>query len=95
MFMLIFGVYYTLKLTNPLWLVGMFAISFPLLCAFGWMQVHHIAKVVDWLNIEFSTYWSRYQFELQERIVKALENIDDKIERKVELDEKKHFCSSL
>lgn len=79
LFMLIFGIYVILKLDHYGWLVGMFVVSVPILCFFGWLQVHHLAKVFDWLNIEFATYWSRYSFDLQERQVKAVENIDRKI----------------
>jgi len=79
LFMLIFGLYVLMKLSNPVWLVGMFVVSLPLLILFGWIQVHHLAKVMDWLNIEFATYWSRYQFDLQERQVKAVESIDSKV----------------
>ena len=76
--MAIFGVYLLLKLSNPLWLLAMFAISFPLLVLAGYYQVHHMSKVIDWLNTEFATYWSRYSFSLSERSVKALESIDRK-----------------
>jgi hypothetical protein len=77
--MAIFGLYLLLKLSNPLWLVLMFCVSLPALIFVGYVTVHHINKVVDWLNIEFATYWTRYSFDLQERQVKAVESIDDKI----------------
>ena len=79
LFMVIFGAYVLMKLSNPWWLVVMFVISFPLLCLFGWLQVHRMAKVMDWLNIEFSTFWSRYSFDLQERQVKAVEEINNAV----------------
>lgn len=79
--MAIFGIYYALRLTNPLWLGVMFVIACPLLVFAGWVAVHHVGKVIDWLNIQYSTYWSRYQFELQERQVKALEEINAKCSR--------------
>lgn len=75
LFMVIFGVYFALKLNNPIWFVLMFVVSVPILCFFGWLSVHKIAKVVDWLNIEFSTHWGRYGYELQERQIKLLEEI--------------------
>jgi hypothetical protein len=76
--MLIFGVYVTMKLSNPVWLVVMFVVSCPILILIGYVAVHHVNKVMDWLNIEFATYWSRYQFDLQERQVKAMEEINEK-----------------
>ena len=77
--MAIFGLYLLMKLSNPVWFLVMFMISCPALIMFGWIQVHHLAKVMDWLNIEFATYWSRYQFDLQERQVRAVESIDSKM----------------
>jgi hypothetical protein len=75
----IFGIYLLMKLDNPLWLFMMFVVSVPILVFFGWLQVHHMAKVINWLDIEFASYWSRYSFELQERQVKALEDIRAKV----------------
>jgi hypothetical protein len=79
LFMLIFGVYVLMKMTNPIWLLIMFLVSFPILCLAGWFQVHHMARVINWLDIEFASFWSRYSFELQERQVKALEDINNKV----------------
>lgn len=75
----IFALYWTLKMNNPLILVGMFCICIPILFIVGYYTVHHIGKVVDWLNVEYSTYWSRKSMEWQERQVKALESIEEKI----------------
>lgn len=79
LFMLIFGIYITLKLTNPIWLIIMFSISLPLLILIGYIAVHHVGKVVDYLNVQYSTYWSKYGFELQENQNKILNNILEKI----------------
>ena len=66
-FMVIFGVYITLKLNNPLWLLAMFLVSMPILILLGWLSVHRMAKVIDWLNVKFSTHWQMYSYELQEK----------------------------
>lgn len=76
LFMLLFGLYMLLKLSNPFWLGIMFLVSLPIIIICGWFQVHHMAKVINWLDVEFASYWTRYGFELQERQVKALENIE-------------------
>jgi hypothetical protein len=78
LFMLLFGIYVLLKLQNPIWLLVMFLTALPLLIGFGWLQVHHMAKIINWLDVEFASYWSRYSFELQERQVKAIEEINHK-----------------
>lgn len=81
--MLIFGAYVMLKLTNPFYLLLMFVVSLPVLIFFGWLQVHHMAKIINWLDIEFASYWSRYSFELQERQVKATEEMNENIKKAV------------
>lgn len=74
-FMLIFGLYVILKLSNPIWIFVMFLVICPILVVVGWIQVHRMAKVIDWLNIEFASHWSRYGYELQERQNKILTGI--------------------
>lgn len=81
LFMLIFGIYITMKLTNPFWLVGMFTVSVPLLCVVGYVSVHHVSKVMDWLSIEFSTYWGRRSYTLLEDQVKHLKEIVDELKK--------------
>lgn len=77
--MLIFGIYYTLKLTNPIWLVIMLFVSVPALIFIGYISVHHVGKVVDFLNVQFSTHWAKYSITLQEKQISVLENINRKI----------------
>lgn len=74
----IFALYYTLKLTNPVFLAVMLIIIAPILAVMGWVKVNHIAKVTDWLTVELGTYWSRRGYELQEDIIKTLKEIRDK-----------------
>ena len=63
-FMAIFGVYYTLKLKNPDILLGMLLASIPMLMLIGYWSVHHIGKVIDWLNIKFSTHYGMMNIDL-------------------------------
>ena len=62
----ILALYYTLHFSNPLWIVVMFFVSIPTLMVIGWTWVHHVAKAIDWFTVEFSTYWNRKAFDLQE-----------------------------
>jgi hypothetical protein len=78
-FLLVFGIYMAMKLANPAWLLVLFLVILPFLIFFGWLQVHHMAKVINWLDVEFASFWSRYNFELQERQTKAIEEINLKI----------------
>ena len=75
----ILGFYYALKLDNPMMMVVMFGASIPILIILGWLMVHHIAKVIEWLNIQYSTHWSRYTYDLQEEIIKQLKEINEKL----------------
>lgn len=75
----IFALYWMLKLENPIIFVVIFIMCIPILFIAGYYHVHYVGKVIDWLNIEYSSHWSRYSFELSERNVRALESIDKKI----------------
>lgn len=74
----IFAAYYTLELENPEWLIWMFVFSIPTLVLAGYIFIHHIAKVLDWLGIEYATYWSRYGFKLQEETLEELKKLNSK-----------------
>ena len=78
----IIAFYYMLKLDNVKWLVGIMIISFPVLFIIGWFYVHKIAKVFDWLTVEYGTHWSRYSFTLQEKIVEELEKLNKLCQKK-------------
>ncbi len=73
--MAIAGLYWTLKLNNPIILVIMFIVAIPLLAWAGWASVHHIAKVMDFLNVEFSTHWAKFTIDLNIKTLACLENI--------------------
>lgn len=67
-FMAIAGIYIALRLKNPIWLLTMFGISIPLLMVAGYYSVHHIGKVVDWLNVRFGTHYSLLNINLLQEI---------------------------
>jgi hypothetical protein len=77
--MAIFGVYLTFKMSNPMIMVIMFIVSIPILCILGYISVIHMGKVMDYLQIKFSTVWGKYGYELQEEIIKQLKDIKDKL----------------
>ena len=78
--MAILGAYYALKLSNPLIIPIMFFLSCLVLIFLGWLYVHHMKKIMEYITIEYATHWGRYQFELFEKIIQLLEDI--KKERK-------------
>jgi hypothetical protein len=78
LFLGIFALYFTLKLENPLWLIGMFVVCVPILVVAGYYNVHKISKVKEWLSVKFGTHYSIKQFELMEKQVELLTKINDK-----------------
>ena len=79
--MAVFGIYYTLHLHQPLWLIGMIIISVPILTIIGYYSVHHIGKVIDWLNIKFSSHYGKYTYELMENQLSELKEITRELKR--------------
>jgi hypothetical protein len=79
--MMIFGVYYTLKLKDHWWLLWMLLISMPVLGLIGWVQVHRIGKVVDWLNVKFSTHYGQLGYKYQKQMIDLLEEIRDALKK--------------
>lgn len=77
--MAIFALYIMFKLDNPVLLIVMFLVAVPILVALGYLCVHHIAKVIEYLNIQYATYWSKYSIGLQEKQLKLLEDIKNEI----------------
>lgn len=76
----VMAVYALLKLENPLYMVLMFILAIPILLILGWYSTHHMAKVMDFLNIQFSTHFGRYSIELQEKILEAINKLNKKDE---------------
>lgn len=79
----ILGAYYSLRLTNPIWLLVMGLVSIPFLIIIGWASVHHISKVIDFLAVRFGTHYSKATFEILEGQLKELKEINEKINRNV------------
>jgi hypothetical protein len=75
----IFGLYLVLHLKNGIWLGIMFVISVPILGVIGYYSVHHINKVMNWLDVRFGSYYTLRQIELLEEIKNAISKKDSKI----------------
>jgi hypothetical protein len=82
LFMLIFAVYFALKLTSIIWLVVMFLVSLPILVLIGWYVVNHMSKVIEWLSIRHGTHYQIRQFTLVEETVSELKKITKLLETK-------------
>ena len=77
--MAIFMMYHFLKVDNILLIPLMFIIAIPVLIAIGWLSVHHIEKVLEFLNVQYTTHFSRYSISLSERTNDLLEKIESKL----------------
>ena len=82
--MSVFALYYMFKLNNPLLIPLMFFICIPVLFMVGYVSVHHMKKITEYIGIQFSSHWARYSVDLQEernRHLKAIRKHLIKIRR--------------
>ena len=82
LFLGVFALYFTLKLTSPILLVAMFIIAIPILVVCGYYNVHHIAKLSEQLSTKFGTHYGIKQFELIEEQTKLLRKIEKLLKEK-------------
>lgn len=82
----IFGIYYLTKMSNPLLLILMFGVSVPILIVIGWVSVHHMSVVLDFLGVRYTTAFGRYGYELQERQTAACEKLVELITSSKEIE---------
>lgn len=85
----ILALYYTLQLDSYALLVGIFVISIPILTFVGWFHTHKMAKALEWTAMMFSSYFARYNVDLNEntadntaKTVKLLEELLQEIKNK-------------
>lgn len=85
----ILALYYTLQLDSYMILVGIFVISIPVLTFIGWFHTHKMAKAMEWTAMVFSSYFARYNVDLNEntadntaKTVKLLEELLQEIKNK-------------
>jgi len=79
LFLAVFGVYITLKLTNPIIMVVMFLVSIPILIAVGYYNIHKVAKVSEQLSVKHGTHYNIKQFEMLEEQLAILKEIRDRL----------------
>lgn len=79
LFLGVFALYFTLKLENPIWLGVMFLVCVPVLAVIGYINVHKISPVRDWLSTKFGTHYGIKQFDYTKRQTELLEEIKEKL----------------
>jgi hypothetical protein len=76
----ILALYVVLKIESTLLLGVMFIVAIPILIVAGYYWVHRAKKSLDWFAIEFTTHFGKYGFELQEKQIELLEEINRKLD---------------
>lgn len=79
LFLGIIALYIALHLDNWLLLAAMFVPSVLVLMLLGYYNVHKMSKLIEWLNLRFSTHYGIKQFNYQQGIYDTLKEIKDKI----------------
>ena len=75
----VIALYVLLKVDKPILMVAMFLIAIPILLALGYYNVHRMAKVNEWLSTKYSTHFALKNFELNQKSVKILTNIEKQL----------------
>lgn len=75
----ILGFYFVLKLDMPWLLPIMFVFSTVLLTIVGYIVVHRVNRVSEWLGTRFGTHYGLKSFNYQQRAVELLKEINDKM----------------
>jgi hypothetical protein len=77
--MAVLAVYALLKLEDWWLMPIMFFGSIPVLLFLGWISVHRMSRVMDYLSVQFGTHFGRYSVELQEKTLEVLEKLEKKL----------------
>lgn len=77
----IFGIYITLKLENPFIMVVLFAICLLILIPTGYVRVHHVSKVMEWLNVKYGSHYQIQNFDYVKAQYELLKEINDKLDK--------------
>jgi hypothetical protein len=75
----IIGVYWALHLKNPFILLTIFIICIPVLAFLGWLSVHKMTRVFQYLDMQFSSLWGTYSVKLSESQIDLLKEIRDEL----------------
>lgn len=79
LFLGIVALYIALKLTNLFLMVAMFIPCCIVLTVVGYVAVHRIAKVKEWINLRFSSHFGIRSFDYQRANYQLLKKISEKL----------------
>lgn len=79
---MLLGIYYVFKLSDPWLFIGAFVFSVIIFTIVGWYRVHKMDKVIEWLNIKFTTYYGLDTYNIQKDSREILESILKELKKK-------------
>ena len=77
----ILALYFALELDNIILIPIIFLIVVPVLWLIGYIWITYAVKSMEWINIEYATFWTRYNYALQEKQLENLESLTEQITR--------------
>lgn len=77
----IFGIYITLKLENPFIMVFLFVGSIAVLIPAGYVMVHHVSKVKEWLSVKYGSHYQIQNFDYVKAQYELLKEINDNLNK--------------
>lgn len=83
LFLAIGALYFALHLENIWWLVGMTIPAALILLVVGYINVHYLSKVTEWLNLRFGTHYGIKQFNYMQGQFELLTEIRDLLKKDV------------
>lgn len=84
LFLGVLGLYFALKVDNPLILVYMTLPSLIVLALVGYYVVHHVSKVRDWLAVKFGSHYTIQQFDYTKGSYELLVKIEKLLNEKTQ-----------
>ncbi len=78
----IFALYFALKLTNYLYLIAMTMVGTVILTLVGYVVVHKVARVKEWLGIRFGSHFAIKSYDYTIDNNKLLKEIRDLLQQK-------------
>lgn len=82
--MVCLALYAFMKLDNILLIPLMFFAFIPPLMVFGWLSVHKMDKIMEFLSTRYATHYSHYNIELQEKQLEILNKIAKRLGVKID-----------
>lgn len=77
--MAVLAIYAILKLDHWIYIPLMFFGALPVLGVLGYISVHFMAKVMDFLTVRFGTHYQKYSVDLQEKTLEALNKLNERL----------------